>query len=68
MKDLQYIDSIDYVTQSDKATTVKLSYQLFGKALHTAPIVLINHALTGNSNVAGTDGWWADLVGDGQSY
>ncbi|AUC83500.1 bifunctional aspartate kinase/homoserine dehydrogenase I [Lacinutrix sp. Bg11-31] len=66
MKDLQYIDSIDYVTQSDKATTIKLSYQLFGKALHTAPIVLINHALTGNSNVTGTDGWWSDLVGDGK--
>lgn len=66
MKDLQYIDGIDYVTQSDKATTIKLSYQLFGKALHTAPIVLINHALTGNSNVTGTDGWWSDLVGDGK--
>ncbi|WP_055435097.1 bifunctional aspartate kinase/homoserine dehydrogenase I [Lacinutrix algicola] len=64
MTDLQYIDSIDYVTQSGKATKIKLSYQVFGKALHTAPIVLVNHALTGNSNVAGEGGWWSDLVGD----
>ena len=41
-----------------------LSYQLFGRELHSAPIVLINHALTGNSNVAGEHGWWNDLVGD----
>ena len=64
MTDLQYIDSIDYVTLSGKTTEIKLSYQLFGKALDTAPIVLVNHALTGNSNVAGEDGWWSDLVGD----
>ena len=29
--------------------TINLSYHLFGPALHTAPIVLVNHALTGNS-------------------
>src|SRR5690606_28014485 len=37
---------------------------LFGKALGTAPVVLVNHALTGNSKVAGETGWWTDLVGD----
>lgn len=42
---------------------IQLSYQLFGKELHTAPIILINHALTGNSNVTGNDGWWQELVG-----
>jgi homoserine O-acetyltransferase len=42
---------------------IKLSYQLFGKPLLTAPVVLVNHALTGNSNVAGENGWWKDLIG-----
>ena len=44
--------------------TINLSYQLFGLALHTAPIVLVNHALTGNSQVVGLKGWWNVLIGD----
>jgi homoserine O-acetyltransferase len=40
-----------------------LSYQLFGQPLHQAPIVMVNHALTGNSDVCGQDGWWTDLIG-----
>ena len=40
-----------------------MSYQYFGKKLGTAPVVLVNHALTGNSNVAGENGWWKDIVG-----
>jgi homoserine O-acetyltransferase len=49
--------------KGDVFSELKLSYELFGQPLHTAPVVLINHALTGNSNVAGKDGWWTDLVG-----
>lgn len=44
----------------------EVSYQIFGAALHTAPIVLVNHALTGNSTVAGEKGWWKSLIGEGQ--
>ena len=40
----------------------EVSYQLFGKPLHTAPVVLVIHALTGNSNVAGERGWWIKVV------
>ncbi|OCB75167.1 bifunctional aspartate kinase/homoserine dehydrogenase I [Flavobacterium crassostreae] len=43
--------------------SLDLSYQIFGAPLHTAPIVLINHALTGNSQVIGASGWWNDIVG-----
>jgi homoserine acetyltransferase len=43
---------------------INLSYQLFGQDLYTAPVVLVNHALTGNSDVAGENGWWSDLVGE----
>lgn len=40
-----------------------LSYELFGQPLGEAPVVVINHALTGNSSVAGIKGWWNRLVG-----
>ncbi|MEZ7499970.1 bifunctional aspartate kinase/homoserine dehydrogenase I [Flavobacterium sp. Arc3] len=43
--------------------SLNLSYQVFGAASHTAPIILINHALTGNSQVIGESGWWNDIVG-----
>ena len=65
MEDLQlqtlHLDS--YTTLSGHEQPVSLSYHIFGQELHTAPVVLVNHALTGNSLVAGPDGWWASLVG-----
>ncbi|WP_159017938.1 bifunctional aspartate kinase/homoserine dehydrogenase I [Algibacter sp. L3A6] len=62
---LQHITIKNYRTESDVLNAeLNLSYQVFGKPLGSAPIVLINHALTGNSDVAGEDGWWLDLVGD----
>ncbi|MFG6686607.1 bifunctional aspartate kinase/homoserine dehydrogenase I [Mariniflexile sp. HNIBRBA6329] len=62
---LQHIIIKNFTTESKVLNPeIKLSYQLFGKPLGTAPVVLVNHALTGNSNVAGEDGWWSDLVGD----
>lgn len=50
-----------------KHQEIPLSYQLFGQPLHTAPIVLINHALTGNSQVAGERGWWNEIVEKGKA-
>lgn len=46
---------------------INLSYQVFGLPLNTAPIVLVNHALTGNSQVVGVKGWWNDLIGDNKT-
>ena len=62
MSDLQNI-SLKHITKSGKTTPIALSYQTFGKPLHEAPIVMINHALTGNSNVTGENGWWSPIVG-----
>lgn len=42
-----------------------VTYQIFGRPLGTSPVVLVNHALTGNSSVAGAFGWWKQLIGDG---
>ena len=44
-----------------------LSYQLFGQKLGTGPVVLVNHALTGNSQVIGENGWWNSLIGEGKT-
>lgn len=48
-------------------TDVKLSYEVAGQPLGNAPIVLVCHALTGNSSVAGPNGWWADLIGENKA-
>jgi homoserine O-acetyltransferase/O-succinyltransferase len=46
---------------------LNLSFEVFGPALHSAPIVLVNHALTGNSHVIGAAGWWNDLIGENKT-
>ena len=42
---------------------IDLHYQHFGQSFEHAPVVLINHSLTGDSNVAGQKGWWTEIVG-----
>lgn len=41
-----------------------LTYEIFGKELHTAPVVVVNHALTGNSDLISEEkGWWKTIIG-----
>lgn len=55
----------DLITESGALyPSLPLSFTLSGLPLHTAPIVLVNHALTGNADVTGENGWWSDLIGD----
>ncbi len=42
---------------------IHLSFQFFGRRPGDAPVILVNHALTGNSLVTGSEGWWKDLIG-----
>jgi homoserine O-acetyltransferase len=66
-KILQYIPVQEYTTESGfQLKDIQLSYQLFGQRLKTAPVVLVNHALSGNSDVAGENGWWKELIGKGK--
>lgn len=44
-----------------------LFYQTFGQPLGSAPIVVVNHALTGNSNITGEKGWWNNLIGENKT-
>jgi len=54
----------DFETSSGNIfQSFQLTYQFFGKKLGNAPIILINHALTGNSLVCGKNGWWSEIVG-----
>ena len=58
----------NFITESGAQFPIlHLSYQVFGPSLKTAPIVLVNHALTGNSNVIGEQGWWNDLIGESKT-
>lgn len=63
---LQHLKLKNHQLVSGKILDIDLSYQLFGKDLHSAPVVLVNHALTGNSNVAGENGWWNSLIGENE--
>lgn len=66
-EELLHINLESYTTISGVTQDLNLSYQLFGKPLHSAPIVMVNHALTGNSDVSGAHGWWKDLIGEGKA-
>lgn len=60
---LQQLNIPNFITFSGHQQDLELSYETFGPALGSAPVVLVNHALTGNSDVAGKNGWWTDLIG-----
>lgn len=61
--DLPELSITGFTTRSGVQLNIRLSYECFGQSLGEAPVVLINHALTGNSHVGGPDGWWNALVG-----
>jgi len=64
MNQLKHITLTNFISEKGiKNECIQLSYEVFGQELYSAPIILVNHALTGNSNVAGENGWWIDLVG-----
>lgn len=46
---------------------IHLSFQQFGQPFELAPTVLVNHALTGNSQITGDNGWWSGIVGPGKT-
>ena len=63
---LQFVQLHNFSTESGYFyPQFELSYQWFGQPPGQAPVVLVNHALTGNSNVAGATGWWRSVVGPG---
>lgn len=63
MSSLQQHVLPSFTLQSGKVVPITLFYQVFGQPLDKAPVVLVNHSLTGNSNVTGEEGWWSDIIG-----
>ncbi|MGB2369867.1 MAG: hypothetical protein ACPH53_00920, partial [Flavobacteriaceae bacterium] len=47
MSQLAYIKFDQYTTLSGEQMDFRLSYKLFGLPLGSAPVVLVNHSLTG---------------------
>ena len=66
MSQLANIAFEQYTTMSGEQMDLQLSYKLFGLPLGSAPVVLVNHSLTGNADVSGENGWWSELIGDGK--
>jgi homoserine O-acetyltransferase len=60
---IKYISPFTYKRFDGGLQKISLSYQIFGKPIGVSPVILVNHALTGNSNVAGRNGWWNKLIG-----
>ncbi|QSB26903.1 alpha/beta fold hydrolase [Flavobacterium sp. CLA17] len=58
------IDIQNFTTENGAVYhSLPLSFTIAGLSLHSAPVVLVNHALTGNAEVTGENGWWNDLIG-----
>lgn len=56
----------DFRNSEGTVQDIRFSYETFGPELGSAPVVLVNHALSGNSQVTGETGWWKALIGEGK--
>jgi homoserine O-acetyltransferase len=64
MKNIEKIDLFNFDLEIGKQKPyISLFYQVFGQPIGHYPIILVNHSLTGNSNVSGENGWWNGIVG-----
>ena len=60
---LNYHKVENFKLSSGENVSLSLSYQTFGLQLGKGPLVVVNHSLTGDSNISGDNGWWSDLIG-----
>ena len=60
---LNYHKFENFKLSSGKNVSLSLSYQTFGLELGKGPLVVVNHSLTGDSNISGDNGWWSELIG-----
>ena len=60
---LNYHKFENFRLSSGQNVSLSISYQTFGLKLGKAPLVVVNHSLTGDSNISGDKGWWSELIG-----
>lgn len=63
----QGIEIENFRLKCGKLANLVLTYRIFGCPPGTAPVIVVNHALTGNAEVAGENGWWKTLIGNGKA-
>ncbi len=64
MSAVKTISLAEYTTDSGASyKDFKVHYQTFGQDYEKAPVVLVNHSLTSDADVAGKKGWWPEIVG-----
>lgn len=67
MSDILHYTLTDFITSYGvRIPSLRLYYQCFGLPLGEAPVVVVNHAFTGNSQVTGENGWWKEAIGEGK--
>ena len=64
MNNLKNIKIDNFISFNETSFNIDLTYEIFGQSIGNAPIVMVNHALTGNSNLTGNNGWWNPIIGD----
>jgi homoserine O-acetyltransferase len=68
MKNIRTIDLQNFTLEKGKQQEIiSLSYQTMGQPIGTAPVIVVNHSLTGNSNVCGRNGWWNGIIGENKT-
>lgn len=53
----------DFENSEGSLQKIHVFYRFFGRERGTAPVVLVNHSLTGDAEVTGEKGWWNELIG-----
>ena len=65
---LNSIEISDFETVNKRVLNpFPLSYEVFGRPLGSAPLILVGHALTANSSLTGDKGWWEPIVGSAKA-
>lgn len=68
MKNIRTIDLFNFDLEKGKQQEhIALTYEVAGQPIGSAPIIVVNHSLTGNSTICGKNGWWNGLIGENKT-